>query len=558
MAAVLGVSCHYHDAAVALVVDGVPVAALQEERVSRVKHDPGLPLAAAREVLALAGLEAEDLDRVVFYEDPYAKVERVLVQGVRGLPGSWRFLSRALVSQLSGRLGVLDALARGLGVPRARVGYVEHHESHAASAFYTSGWPEASVLTVDGVGEWATTSIWRGSTAGLQRLAQLELPHSLGLLYAAITGWLGFPVNGGECRVMGLASYGEARHREVFGKLVQAVDDGSFVLDPVPFGGFLDPERGYGDGLCSLLGDPRAPGRPWALDDDDFQHWADVAASLQATTEDLLLGLVRRAHALTGASRLCLAGGVALNAVANRRIAAEGPFAEVFVHPAAGDAGGALGAAFVGSVALGDTPGRFTPFLGQPARAARTADVARALGLAVRTLEQPGSTVAQALADGELVGVCTGRCEWGPRALGNRSLLGEASRAATRDRLNDRVKHREPFRPFAPAVRVDRFGELFEGEPDAMTPYMTTVRAVRRPEALAAVAHVDGTARVQSVDPGTGLLSDVLAAGSGVVLNTSLNGGGEPICGTGTDALSFFVRHRIDRLVVDDVEITRP
>ncbi|MCA9570860.1 MAG: hypothetical protein KC656_23625, partial [Myxococcales bacterium] len=280
MAAVLGISGHYHDAAAALVVDSAIVAALQQERVSRVKHDPSLPLEAARAVLALGGLAPGDLDRVVFYEDPYAKVERVLVQGVRGLPGSWRFLARSLASQLSGRLGVLDVLAKGLGVPRGRVGHVEHHASHAASAFLTSGYDEAAVLTVDGIGEWTTTALWHGRNGGVDRLASLELPHSLGLVWAGVTAWLGFPVNDGESRVMGLAAFGEPRYREVFAKILRPAEAGAFTVDPAPFAGFLDPERGFGPGLCDLLGPAREPGRPWDLDSPELTARADVAATL--------------------------------------------------------------------------------------------------------------------------------------------------------------------------------------------------------------------------------------------------------------------------------------
>lgn len=555
MAAVLGISCHYHDAAAALVVDGKIVAALQQERLSRVKDDPSLPLDAARAVLRCGGIERPD--RIVYYEDPYTKIERILVHGVRTFPGSARALRHALAGQLGHKLWVLDALADGLAVPRSQVGFVPHHRSHAASAFFTSGWDDAAVLTVDGVGEWTTTALWHGRGSALTRLEGLDFPHSLGLLYAALTGWLGFEVNGGEYKVMGLAAYGRPVYREAFEALIQLAPDGSFTLDPARFGGFNDLQRGFGPGLIALLGEPRPPGRPWEADASDFQRWADVAATLQQVTEEAVLGLGRRVHEQTGCTRLCLAGGVALNAVANARLQAEGPFEQVYVHPAAGDAGAALGAALLGAIELGDTPGPFQPFLGVLPDVGRTRDVAVALGLAVVEHAEPAPVIAARLEAGELVGLCTGPCEWGPRALGNRSLLADPGSAATREQINRAVKHREPFRPFAPAVSSGAFSNWFAGEPDCMTPLMTTVRQVRRPDELGAVTHVDGTARVQSVEPSERLLSRVLTH-LPVVLNTSLNGAGEPICGTGVDALSFFVRHGIDALFVEGLEIRKP
>lgn len=551
MATVLGISALYHDAAAALVVDGRIEGALQQERLTRVKNDPGLPLDAARAVLG-----GRVPDRVVFYEDPFAKLERVLVHGLRTLPTGFGGLRRGLMGQLGSKLWVLDQLARGLGVPRDTVDFVPHHHSHAASAFFTSGFDEAAVLTVDGVGEWATTGLWHGRGSALQCLETLEFPHSLGLLYAAITAWLGFSVNEGEYKVMGLAAFGEPRFRDAFDALITRSPDGSFTLAADRFAYFTDPDRGFGPGLVEVLGPPRAPGTPWDLEGPAFQRCADIAATLQVVTEEALLGLARRVHSQTGASRLCLAGGVVLNAVANRRLQDEGPFEAVFVHPAAGDAGGALGAALLGAVDAGDgLAGGFTPFLGIDADVTRTRAVALELGLTVEATDADG--IAAMLERGELVGLCSGRCEWGPRALGNRSLLANPLEAGTRDRINHAVKHREPFRPFAPAVSDRAFGDWFAGAPDAMTPYMTTVREVLRPDLLGAVTHVDGTARVQSVPPSDRMLAQVLERVP-VVLNTSLNGAGEPICGTGVDALSFLLRHGIDALVVEDTVIRKP
>ena len=556
MAVVLGMSGLYHDAAAALVVDGVVVGALQQERVTRVKHDPSLPLQAAASLLQHAGIDAASVDSVVFYENPFAKVERVLVHGLRTFPGSLRGFGSALAGQLGSKLWVLDALAAGVGVPRDRVTSVDHHQSHAAAAYFTSGWSEAAVLCVDGVGEWATTSIWSGSGQELRCVDSLEFPHSLGLLYAAITAWLGFSVNGGEYKVMGLAAFGTP---DVDLRAAITLDaDGSFCLDPRLFDHFNNPKLAFGPGLVRLLGPPRARGKRWDLTDPVDRRYADVAASIQAVTEQAMLGLARRARERTGAELLCLAGGVALNAVANRRIAAESGFQQVYVQPAAGDAGGALGAAILGSQRAGDgAVTGFSPFCGLAPDAARTADVARALGLQVTSVTDPAKRIAEALEHDKIVALCTGRCEWGPRALGARSLLAKPVKSEMRDRLNARVKHRESFRPFAPAVLAERFSEYFSGEPCRMTEVMTTVRDVRDPSQLGAVTHVDGTARVQSVEAGP-LLPVLQQLELPMVLNTSLNGGGEAICGTGVDALSFFIRHPIHALYVDDLEIQRP
>lgn len=552
MSAVLGVSCGYHDAAAALVVDGVIAAAMQEERFSRIKNDPRLPAQAIAACLRLAGVKAGDLDRVVFYEDPFAKLERVMKATLHTWPRSWRQFPRAVASQFGEKLGVLDALAKTVGVARSRVEFVDHHTSHAASAFLCSPYERAAVLTVDGVGETATTALWRGVGSHLERLATLDFPHSLGLLYAAITAWLGFDVNEGESKVMGLAAFGRPVRREAFAKLVDVAADGSFTLDASYLGDLADPELGFGPKLEVLLG-PRRPAGVWDLAGSVDQAYADAAATLQQVTEEVLLGLAREVRRRTGEDALCLAGGVALNAVANARLARESGFSSVFVQPAAGDAGGALGAALYGGRA------RLTSAaLGCAVDVARTVALATGLGLRCSPCA-PDEEAAARIARGEVVAFVSGRFEWGPRALGHRSLLADPARAASRERLNAVVKRRELFRPFAPAVAAASCEAWFEGPPDAMTPYMTTVRRVRS-DGLPAVTHVDRTARVQTVEDGP--LAGVLRALDArtrvpVVLNTSLNGKGEPIVASGADALSFFTTHDIDALIVEDRLICR-
>jgi carbamoyltransferase len=563
MPAVLGVSAHYHDAAAALIVDGRLVAAMQEERFSGVKNDAALPLRAIAGCLALAGIEAPALDAVVFYENPYAKLERILISTLRGFPRSRRFFVRAMASQLQDKLWVLDALAVRLAVPRRRIQFRDHHATHAASAFFASPFARAAVLCVDGVGEAASTSLWRGDGSALEPLESIEFPHSLGLLYAALTAYLGFEVNDGEAKVMGLAAYGQPRLRGEFERLLQLEAAGGYRLGLEYFDPYCATELGFGPKLEALLGPRRPAGKPWDLAGDARDRaYADVASTLQAVTEEALLGLARRARAAAGCNELCLAGGVALNAVANARLAREGP---LFVQPAAGDAGGALGAAMLGALSLGDP--RPAPLasaaLGLAADGGEAWSLARSLGLSAERVSEPSTAAAQRIARGEIVGVVQGRFEWGPRALGQRSLLAAPAPFAMRERINRAIKRREEFQPFAPAVLSDAADAWFGPHAELLAPFMTTVADVlpaARP-ALEAVTHTDGSARLQTVAPDSflgGVLRQLRAAGHPpVVLNTSLNGRGEPIAAVAADALHFFVSHRADVLLVEDVLVTR-
>jgi len=567
MACVLGISAYYHDAAAALVVDGQLVAAIQEERLSRIKHDPGLPISAALACLAHAGLQPGDVDRVAFYEEPFAKLERVLVHLLRHLPRTWRSFPRALASQLGSKLWVLDQLSESLAVPRDRVVTCEHHRSHAASAFLVSPFQDAAVLVVDGVGEAHATTLWHGQGHTLRPLASVDFPHSLGLLYAGLTAYLGFAVNEGEYKVMGLAAWGRPRLRDEFTKIVRLHQGGAYELELACFAHMSDAELGFGPALERLLGPRRPPGKPWDLADPADLRYADIAATLQQVLEEALLGLARRARELTRSQYLCLAGGVALNALANARLLRESGFARIFVQPAAGDAGGAIGAALLVSQQLGDPrpPAFTTAALGQDLDTPRTHDIARALGLPVRRVSDPAETTAKLVAADRIVAHARGRFEWGPRALGQRSILANPRARATRDRLNKLIKEREPFRPFAPAVLSERTSDYFTGEPDDMTPFMTTVAPVR-PDArdrLAAVTHEDGSARLQTVDAARApelhaVLTALAALGEDpIVLNTSLNGAGEPIVASGEDALGFWLRHPVDALIIDDLIIER-
>jgi carbamoyltransferase len=567
MARVLGVSAYYHDAAAALLVDGELVAAIQQERLSRIKNDPSLPLDAAQACLAHAHIEPASLDAVVFYEQPFDKLERVLVNLLRHLPKTWRQFPRALASQLGGKIWVLDQLAEAFELPRAKVHCFDHHRCHAASSFFVSPYDEAAVLIVDGVGEHSSTTVWHGRGADLRPVERIEFPHSLGLLYAALTSYLGFAVNEGEYKVMGLAAWGRDRYREQFTKLIQLHADGSYELGLEYFAHMSDAELGFGPALERLLGARRPPGLAWDLQSERDRHYADVAASLQAMLEDALLGLARRALAQTGARNLCLAGGVALNGLANARLLRESGCERVFVQPAAGDAGGAVGAAILGALELGDARplALESAALGLPIDVARAHAIATELGLPIRRVDDPAQATAELLAAERIVAHVRGRFEWGPRALGQRSILARADAPGTRDRINRVIKQRELFRPFAPAVLASRCADYFAAEPDDMTPFMTTVAHVRSDtrERLSAVTHEDGSARVQTVTrSGATQLCAVLEqlAASGhdpVVLNTSLNGPGEPIVAGAEDAIAFWLRHGVDAMVIEDLVLER-
>jgi carbamoyltransferase len=567
MSAVLGISAYYHDSAAALIVDGEIVAAMQEERFSRKKNDAGLPRQAAAACLARAGLNASDLDRIVFYEDPFARLERVLLSLVRTFPRSWRQFPTALRAQVGSKIWVLDAIATMLGVPRKKVTTTSHHRSHAASAFFASPYAKAAVMTVDGMGEDVSTGLWLGEGTQLKCLGAVEYPHSIGLLYAALTAYLGFEVNEGEYKVMGLAAFGEPRFKDEFAKLLLRKSDASFELGMQYFAFHTDSDIAFGPLLERLLGPRRPAGKPWELETAADKRYADIAASLQWVTEEALLGLAREAKRRTGCDALCLAGGVALNCVANARILAECDFRRVFVQPAAGDAGGALGAALLGAIELdGKRPRPMTTAaLGTSISNDAVRVLADQLGIKHSSPEDVIGTTAELLAADKIVAVARGRFEWGPRALGQRSILAVPRDEAVRERLNRAIKKREPFRPFAPAVLQDQASNWFVGHDNDMAPYMTTIGRVRDERAgeLGAVRHVDGTSRVQTVTEASSPDFFALLVELGkrtdvpISLNTSLNGNGEPIVASEADALGFFISHQVDAMIAGDVLLER-
>ncbi len=567
---ILGLSAHYHDSAAALLVDGQPVCAIEEERLSRHKNDAGFPLAAVELCLDRAGLTPGELDAVVFYEKPMLKFERILTLLLREFPRSWRSFPRAMQSTLGGKLWVKGIIAAQLGVPGRRILFTEHHRSHAAMAFLGSPAREAAILVADGVGEWATLSLGRGKVddagrVSIELLRELRFPHSLGMLYSAFTAYLGFPVNEGEYKVMGLAAFGKPAFAAAVRKIARRTPDGGLELDLSYFDFHHTARRSYAHKLVEALGPARDPWDPIDLQGAEGRRFADVAASVQLVLEEILVDTARALQRETGLADLCYGGGVALNGVANARILRESGFQNLYVPSAPGDAGCALGAAlYADRIHFGqphrEIPGH--PYWGGELDAAELARVAAEDGLAVEELPDERELLARVageLESGRIVGWMQGRSELGPRALGNRSILAAPQGAAMRDRLNRSIKFREEFRPFAPAVPLEHADRYFELPPGGarLARFMSGVFPVRPEwrERLAAVTHVDGTARVQVVErelaPRFHALLEAVGARSGlpVLLNTSFNLAGEPIVERAVEGYSTFRRSGLDLLV---------
>lgn len=583
---ILGISCFFHDAAAALVRDGELVAAVEEERFTRKKHDPEFPANAIRYVMAEAGIGPADVDYVVFFEKPFLKFERILSTALGTFPRGARVFQSAMTTWLVDKLWIAGRITQETGVPRERILFSEHHLSHAASAFFCSPFEEAALLTVDGVGEWATATTGRGRGTDIQLLREVRFPHSIGLLYSAFTAFLGFEVNEGEYKVMGMAPYGQPRYVDKVWKLVTMAPDGSFALDLDYFTFHRSTKNSYSAKFVELFGPPRPTNdrfftatsgypsyfgaRPTDFDEQARrnQHYADIAASIQVVTEELVVNMARALHEETGLDRLCLAGGVALNSVANTRIWRSSGFKELYVQPAAGDSGGALGAALYAYHALLGKPRSFTMDHAFWGPAYRDADVRAFLegeSIPYERLEEPAlvDRVAEAIDGGAVIGWFQGRAEWGPRALGHRSILADPRRAEMKDVVNTKIKYREPYRPFAPSVLADRVGEFFDAPgvaaqyPSRFMLLVVDVAPSKR-DVIPAVTHVDGTGRLQSVTrEGNERYHTLIsrfgqATGVPVLLNTSFNLRGEPIVNTPREAYTTFIRSQLDALVLEN------
>jgi carbamoyltransferase len=573
---ILGLSSFYHDAAAALLVDGLPVAAVQEERLSRRKNDSAFPIAAIEYCLDEAGLEPEALDAVVFYERPMLKFERILTTALRTFPRSYRAFPHAMKNMLGEKAWVRGVITSRLGVPGRKILFTEHHQSHAAAAFLTAPTERAAILTADGVGEWATLTVGTGARgAGGTSIdidREIRFPHSLGMLYSTFTAYLGFAVNEGEYKVMGLAAYGRPTLADAVRKLIQRTPDGAFRLDLDYFEFHSTARRSFSDRFVRLFGPPRNRYEPIDLATDDGRRFADVAASVQRVLEDILVDLARDLHERTGLADLCLGGGVALNGVANARILRESGFERLFVPPSPGDAGCAIGAAlYADRIHFGnpDRPFPDHPFFGPSPDGAVLAQIAEEDRLPFETVDDAAliEETARDLEAGRIVGWIEGRCEFGPRALGHRSLLAAPHEGAMRDRLNRDIKYREEFRPFAPIVPIEEAERFFELPPGGarLARFMSGVFPVRREwrDRLAAITHVDGTARVQTLERGFApRVYDLVRAygrrtGVPVLLNTSFNLAGEPIVCTAQEGYSTFRRSGVDLLVVGNTRVRK-
>ncbi len=586
---VLGISAYYHDSAAAILRNGEIIAAAQEERFTRKKHDEGFPKNAIEYCLDTADLTLNKLDHVVFYDKPLLKFERLLETYLSYAPNGIRSFAAAMPIWLKEKLFLKSTLKREFAsvgdcsiqdVPELM--FAEHHHSHAASAFYFSPFERAAVLCLDGVGEWATTSVWQGKGNRLNPLWQIDFPHSLGLLYSAFTYFTGFRVNSGEYKLMGLAPYGEPKYADVIlDKILDLKEDGTFHLDMQYFN--------YCTGLTMTSNkmDALFDGPPRTPESEVTQREMDIAASIQQVTEEAVLRLARTIHNETDESNLCLAGGVALNCVANGRILREGPFEQIWIQPAAGDAGGALGAAAIvwheylsGKRKVNCSDSMKGSFLGPAFEREQIRAQLDQWDAVYRELpdEELMPHLAMLLEEENVIGWAQGRMEFGPRALGARSIIGDPRSAKMQSVINLKIKYRESFRPFAPSVMAERVGEYFEQ--NGPSPYMLIVAPVKeelripmteeqqrlfgidklniKRSQLPAITHVDYSARIQTVHKETNpRYHQLLEAfnertGCGVLINTSFNVRGEPIVCTANDAYQCFMRTEMDYLVIEN------
>lgn len=599
---ILGISCYYHDAAAALIKDGRLIAASEEERFSRKKHDSGYPTQAIQFCLEEAGITTKDLDYVVFYEKPLKKFERIILTTLQEFPRSYGVFRESMVAWFNQKLWVRGEILAELDIPDAKLLFVEHHLSHAASAFFCSPYDESAILTIDGVGEWTTTTIGHGKGLWQEKPAdgndnfqffdantielneEISFPHSLGLLYSAFTAYLGFRVNSGEYKVMGMAPYGRPNRVEDVYKVIKVDSDGSFRLNMEYFSFHHSTENSYSSKFLELFGPARLPESEFYTETTHPQrnlpHWndkiaaanqyyADIAASIQFVTEEIVLKMANHAHKVTGSKNLCLAGGVALNSVANGRILRESPFENVYIQPAPGDAGGALGCALYAYHVLLNKPRTFVmdhAYWGKAYGPDRIISDIKATGrpyLHFDDIDKVAEEIVKDLVAGKVVSLAQGRFEWGPRALGNRSIIADPRSEAMKLIVNESIKFREPFRPFAPAVLESHVRDYWDGLGNVekvmplrfmLSVYKSLPNTYSR---IPAVTHAGGSGRVQTVrrewNPLYYRIIERFGEETGeyVILNTSFNLRGEPIVTTPANALNTFNKSDIATLCLD-------
>ncbi len=580
---ILGISCYYHDSASVLLQDGILVAAAQEERFSRIKHDPSFPHLAIKFCLEHAGIEPGDLDYVVLHEKPMPKLERFLTSALRYWPSAWSLFQDGTIGWMKQKLWIRAKVSEELGIDREKILFVEHHMAHAASAFLCSPFSEAAVLTVDGVGEWATATMGTATSSpcAIRITSEMRFPDSLGLLYSTFTAFLGFEVNEGEYKVMGMAPYGEPRYLREIEQVAKLDDDGSLRLDLSYFSFHRSSQRSYTDRFTDLFGPPRDPNLEFVTGragtgsgspelEQRNQHYADIAASVQKFTEGALLKMATHLQRTTGARNCCFAGGVALNSVANSRILKESGFENVFIQPAAGDSGGALGAAQYAWHVLLKNPRSFTMEHAFWGKAYSNEEIASALaGTGAELVATQDELIQRAVQDllaGKVIGWFQGRFEWGPRSLGNRSIIADPRSSQMKEIVNSKIKFREPFRPFAPVVPEECVEAMFDSSHDLKDQYPARFMLLVMPwkdgvgERVPGVNHM-GTGRLQSLRSEWNpryysLLKNFgEATGIPVLMNTSFNVRGEPIVASPVDALCTFRKSGLDVLYIGDYRL---
>lgn len=564
---ILGISFFYHDSAAALIQDGIPLALAEEERFTRKKHDYAFPENAIRFVLKKSKTKVEDLDFVVFYEKPFLKFERVLLTSLSFFPRSYKVFRESMLAWIKDKLWIRSLIHEKIGVEEDKILFVPHHLSHAASTFLCSPFDEAAILTIDGVGEWTTTALGVGRGNKIELFKEIRFPHSLGLLYSAFTAYLGFKVNRGEYKVMGMAPYGKPVYKDKVYKLIDVKDDGSYRLNLDYFSFHISTEKTFNSKFVELFGEPRDPKMEHRFE----QRHADIAASIQRVHEEVVCKIVNHLYKETGMENLCLAGGVALNSVANYKILKNTPIKNIYVQPAAGDAGGALGAALYVYYSLFDNKRKYVMehvYYGADYTKNYIREFLERKGI---DYEEYGDKelfqlIAEELDKGKVIGFFQGRFEWGPRALGNRSILADARKDNMMKTVNLKIKFREGFRPFAPSVLDEDAEELFDipvdHYPSRFMLYVCPVKEEKR-KLLPAITHVDGSARPQVVfekdNPRYYKLLEAFKeiSGVGCFLNTSYNLRGEPIVNTPEEAYNSFSNSNMDIMVIENFVVRK-
>jgi carbamoyltransferase len=567
---ILGLSFYYHDSSAALVQDGKLVAASEEERFSRVKHDSGFPELAIDFVLKMGGITLHDVDYVVFYEKPFIKFERMLLSAMATFPRSSAVFRESMQRWVSDKLWIKSMMSKRMGVPNSKLLFAEHHVSHAASSFYTSPFEESAILTIDGAGEWSTSTMGVGRGNKIEVIKEMRFPHSLGLLYSAFTAYCGFEINEGEYKLMGMHPYGEPKYVDKIYELIKVGDDGSLWHDMKYFAYHYSRDSTLTEAFGEHFGRP--PRDPKLQDKSLDPYYCDMAASIQKVTEEVIMKMANHLHELTGLNNLCLAGGVALNSVANFKTLRDGPFENVYIHPAPGDDGGCVGAAYWAYNHVLDQPrgpALDHAYLGSEYSDEEIEEFLTRNDIAFEKFEDDEEFfdfVAQSLVDGMVCGWYRGRFEWGPRALGARSIIADPRKAEMKEKLNAKIKFREAFRPFAPSVLEERANEFFEIPeaqkhfPARFMLYVTPVRDDKR-DVLPAITHEDGSGRLQTVykdtNPGYHRMIERFGELTGVpvVMNTSFNLKGEPIVEHPSHAFNTFSLSGMDLLLLNNYVI---